>query len=59
LEFFYCDRLIDPVTGLQTKRISAMCVKLGLVNLATFFEQLYQYAKNTLREDLVKDLQSR
>ncbi len=38
LEFCYCDKLIEPVTGLQILRLKDICDNLGLLSVSAFFE---------------------
>ena len=38
LEFCYCDKLIEPVTGLQIQRLKDISDNLGLISVAAFFE---------------------
>ena len=59
LEFCYCDKLIEPVTGLQIQRLKDISDTLGLVSVAAFFEQLGYHIRNKLVEDLVKDIRGK
>lgn len=45
LEYLYCDRFVDDITGLQARLVSEIAKTLGLNNISNIIKKKAEFAK--------------
>jgi N-methylhydantoinase B/oxoprolinase/acetone carboxylase alpha subunit len=57
LEYCYCDKFVESMTPNMVRSVSELCKPLGLNNLHILMKKKFDFARNKIHAQVVKEMQ--